>query len=379
MAEIDILLQGLRKDDDHETAVNALLEIKDVEYYLFSLAFARQNGVERISGNLKKVSDKTKIFVGIRNGITSIQSIFALQKIGINPYVVDTATSKKMFHPKIYAAYSDKSAHVILGSANLTFGGLNQNIEASSYLILDREKEKDNAFVNNLIQTLANMPMLYPEHVFQVCSPKQAVLLLQEGRLEDERLINLSFSTSSRVGKQRDTLTPIPTFIKRSSALNKKVKKLKTKLPSKGDKGVLVWESNELTERDLNIPAGDNTHATGSMYFKKGKMDAIDQRRYFRHEVFSDVAWSKDPDLSRKHLERASVNFEIIAKNISYGIHTLKLTHNTKTETKTYQQGNAMTQVHWGGAKFIIAKEDLLGRLLTLYQKDKSNYVIVID
>ena len=196
MAEIDILLQGLRKDDDHETAINALLEVEGIDNYLFSLAFARKNGVERVAENLKKVSDKTKVLIGIRNGITSIQSIFALQKAGINPYVVDTATTKKMFHPKIYAAYTDKSAHVILGSANLTFGGLNQNIEASSYLILDREKEKDNAFVTNLIQTLPR----YACSISGSCIPS---MFTQAGSLNRPGNSGDSFSLSHAASHDR--------------------------------------------------------------------------------------------------------------------------------------------------------------------------------
>ncbi len=379
MAEIEIILQGLRENDDHEKAVNKLLEIDGIEHYLFGLAFARKNGVKRISRNLKKVSDKVEIFVGIRNGITSVQSIFELQKSGISPYVIDTAANKILFHPKIYAAYTDKLAHVVLGSANLTSGGLNQNIEASSYLMLNREKKKDNAFINDLIQTFSNMPALYPEHVFQVSSPRQAVLLLQEGRLEDERLISFPSSISSNANRPRDTLVPIPVFAKRSPVSYKKAKKIKSRVPGNDRKGVLAWESRGLTKRDLNIPDGSNTHATGSMYFKKGKMADIDQRSYFRQIVFSNAGWEQDPTESRKHLERAFVKFEIVVKNVSYGVFTLKLTHNTRTTTQTYQQGNAMTQVHWGEAKSLIAKEDLLGRLLSLYKISGGNYFIVID
>jgi len=50
---------------------------------------------------------------------------------------------------------------------------------------------------------------------------------------------------------------------------------------------LLIWESGKLTERDLNIPKGSNTNPTGSMLFKKGKTEDIDQRHYFRDTVFS--------------------------------------------------------------------------------------------
>jgi hypothetical protein len=59
----------------------------------------------------------------------------------------------------------------------------------------------------------------------------------------------------------------------------------------------------------------------------------------------------------------------------------LKLSHNTKTDTASYAQNNAMTQVHWGNALALVAKEDLLGRTMYLYRKDTDppEFQIEID
>ena len=40
------------------------------------------------------------------------------------------------------------------------------------------------------------------------------------------------------------------------------------------------WESKKLKERDLNIPSGDTTNATGSMNWKQGEVKDIDQRHF---------------------------------------------------------------------------------------------------
>ena len=75
MAELKIILQGLSQNDDHETVVNELLKTSAMDNFLFSLAFVRKDGVNRIRDNLRSVADKSKVFIGIRNGITSAQSI----------------------------------------------------------------------------------------------------------------------------------------------------------------------------------------------------------------------------------------------------------------------------------------------------------------
>lgn len=377
MAEINILLQGLELDDDHDTAVNKLLLLPDIEQYLFSLAFARSNGVERISDNLEKVSDKAIIFIGIRNGITSIQSIFSLFKIGIKPYVVDTAANNLIFHPKIYAAYAEGHAHVILGSANLTYAGLNQNIEASSYIKLDRKLQTDEEYILKLVEMFTGLPSKYPDHVFQVNTPRQAVRLLREGRLEDERLTRFPSTNKLQKNKERDKLPRIPTHSKGSQKRHKATKK---KRPIKIiNKGILVWESKPLTERSLNIPQGPNTNITGDTNLGLGLMEDIDFQHYFRDVVFSNLAWSTDPSSRSPHLERARINVELVIKNISYGDYDLEVTHDPRTSTKSYAQRNAMTKIKWGDARSLVAKRDLLGRSLKLYKKDSTDFVIVID
>jgi hypothetical protein len=136
-------------------------------------------------------------------------------------------------------------------------------------------------------------------------------------------------------------------------------------------------------ERDLNIPTGTNTAATGSMGLKKGALDddSIDHRHYFRDEVFADLAWTIDPSPAKAYIERAHANFELVVKNLNYGVFNLLLSNNTNLNSRSYLQGNFMTQIHWGEAKRYIAKADLLGRILYLYRKDTTppEFTIEID
>ena len=148
--------------------------------------------------------------------------------------------------------------------------------------------------------------------------------------------------------------------------------------PIKGTK-YLVWESRPLSERDLSIPKGANTNPTGSMGFKKGLYDEIDQRHYFYDDVFNDLSWKPDTPGSKKL--RATAKFELVIKNISYGVFDLVVAHSTDTTSASYKQSNFMTQLHWAEARPLIAKQDLLGRNLYLYRKDSTppEFMIEID
>ena len=115
------------------------------------------------------------------------------------------------------------------------------------------------------------------------------------------------------------------------------------------------------------------------MLWKKGAVDDIDQRHFFRDEVFVGLDWWQDEKL--QHYERAEAYFQIVVKGLDYGQFKLRLSHNTKTDTKTYIEKNSMTQIHWGVARQVVAQPDLLGRIMSLYRKDGNppEFLIEID
>ncbi|NDV20364.1 hypothetical protein GO013_13185 [Pseudodesulfovibrio sp. JC047] len=115
------------------------------------------------------------------------------------------------------------------------------------------------------------------------------------------------------------------------------------------------------------------------MLFKKGAMEGIDQRHYFRDQVFNELDWRLDTTSGTLGKEQAEAQFQLVIRDINYGIHDLRLSHDSRTDTRTYEQRNSMTRVHWGSAKPIIAREDLLGRTLTMYRNELYHGVFVIE
>jgi len=51
--------------------------------------------------------------------------------------------------------------------------------------------------------------------------------------------------------------------------------------------------------------------------------------------------------------------FQLVIKGISYGEFDLRIAHSTDTNSRTYQQNNAMTRLSWGPARDYIARPDL--------------------
>jgi len=401
MAELELILQAAT-DATHAGAIRALLKRVTADSLLISVAFVREAGVEAIEEALKPVGAKARFFVGIRNDITTVQGIKRLLALKGRLYAVDTGSRDTIFHPKLYLAVNKQKAGLIVGSANLTFQGLNNNIEASAVVTLDMGDSKDSKFVLDTKNLFDGLVRDHPDHVFEIRNEGEADALFDSGRLSDE-LVVPALAVVTRLHKgSRDPLPRmklnrvarprLPAPIRKTSAKAASQTKAAPAPPTisaksypvaasalPADEFYLVWESKPLEERDLNIPKGATTNVTGSMSLDKGLLVGVDHRHFFYDEVFQDLKWV--PKKNQPHLLIAQANFEVVIKGVNYGKHTLTLSHNSSTQSKSYKQNNAMTNLRWKPIKDLIRNRDLMGRTLSLYRKDMKSpeYLIEID
>lgn len=396
-----ILFQGATPET-HLAAVRHVLAIPNPQTVIFSTAFMNRGGLLQIRESLEPVAAVTTIIAGIRNGITSAQGLLAALEFGCTALAVDTGSRNVIFHPKIYFARNATAARLVLGSANLTIGGLNSNIEASVTMTLDLGVKDDADFVADIQAKIAGMQADYPKHVFNVPDAAAVALLLEAGRVVDESIVaaptpggssgNRDLDTIPKMKLKtppikRPTMPPVaaaPAAVAPAPAPAAPAAAPATALVPAApvrDRLSLVWESRPLTRRYLTIPTGANTNPTGSMLFTKGAMDDIDQRHYFRDEVFNGLDWHHDTAPGKEHMERAEAQFRLIIRDVDYRVFTLRLSHNTRTDTAAYEQSNSMTQLHWGEARPLVASEDLLDRTMYLYrdETDLDLFVLEID
>lgn len=378
---MQFILQAVN-DEDHLAPAREVFGINDLQAAMISTAFMTASGLSLLQGVLEPIADRTRLFVGIRNGVTTVQSIQKALEIGCETYMVDTGSRQRIFHPKMYYARSAARAKLLLGSANLTMGGLRTNIEASVMQELD--PATDAAFLADLEGKLDAMIADYPEHVIRAVDAAQLTDFQRAGRLLDERKTRPPEPAGSSADRDLDA---VPNMALRTSPVRvgapvaPPVPPVAPAAPVARERLEQVWESNGLTRRHLNIPTGANTNPTGSMLLGVGAWAGIDQRHYFRDDVFAALGWALDTDPRTSHIERADVQMRLIIKDVDYGVRTLQLSHNTLTNTKAYEQRNSMTSLHWGDARPLVAHEDLLDRVLKLFREtdDPTRFTLEID
>ncbi|KQC09675.1 MAG: hypothetical protein APR54_12525 [Candidatus Cloacimonas sp. SDB] len=73
----------------------------DSDKILICSAFVRKKVIALIENELRNISEKVKIFVGIRNSVTSVQALDKLLDLGLELYAVDTSKkSNEILHSK---------------------------------------------------------------------------------------------------------------------------------------------------------------------------------------------------------------------------------------------------------------------------------------
>lgn len=372
------------------------LQTPDIQRIVISVAFVNEEGVRLLEEYLPQHPSSAVFFCGIRNDITSYQGIARLLNLGHTVYLVDTGSRGRIFHPKIYLARGSRLARIIIGSGNLTLGGLNNNVEAGIGLELKLDVQDDDAFILAIEKQFDDLPSAYPENVIRVTELAELDMLRESGRLLDEEETSTPRPTKTNHSVTSDTVPRInlPVNIKYRTIKRSSKKAAKNNATAQkpavaaspnpivsisSTNLVLVWQSKPLGERNLNIPRGDNTHATGSLGLDKGLLDsAIDHRHYFRDEVFSALSWARDSDST---IERATAMFQLVIKNQFQGEFETTIRHSADTSSVSYAQRNTMTYLSWGDMKNIISKPDYIGRTLSLYS-DETNlkkFVLEVD
>lgn len=345
MPRLELLLQGVT-EETHAQALQRLLARPGIERVVMSVAFVSEGGVRMAEAALRPHAAVTQAFAGVRNDVTSYQGLVRLHALlGAGLHTVDTGRRRVVYHPKLVLARAGRWTGLLVGSANLTGGGMHDNIEAGVLL------ELENGEADALEARLLGLPAEFPENVRAVGGVGDLDRLLAEGLVIDERVRRANEAGRPETGER------VPPMRLRTPA-----RPMRRRVAARLE---LVWESKPLTRRDLTIPGAEGTHATGSMNLDKGLLDAdVDHRHYFRDEVFAGLSWRPRTGTVEEAVARVALRL----KGVDAGIFEVAISHTTSTASAAYRQRNAMTRLRWGAMRDWIAREDLIGRTLSLYR-----------
>lgn len=237
------------------TVLKAALTGQILPFHTFraAVAFVKRSGVQHIQAELRQfvqAEGKAQIVVGIdqlgssQEGLTGLLN--AVGKIG-SIWINRTVETYVTFHPKVYLFISNDAALLIVGSGNLTEGGLYTNDEASLVYWLDLQKSEDQTLLREINANLDRW-----------CDVAEGNALLLTTDLLNELVTAGLIPTEEKGAKETDealaaaplaslqpTISPAYTFFKKSTA---KRSAPRTKTVPKPKKPILPPKESRLPE-----------------------------------------------------------------------------------------------------------------------------------
>lgn len=251
---------------------NCLIELLDSsDYHTLNIvvAFAKNSGVLRIKDAFERFREQggvINIYVGIDMGGTSYEALTALL-LHTNTLNVVHSENSQTFHPKIYQFLGKDKGLIVVGSHNLTAGGLWTNFESSVFIPLDGASTNSSLIMGleNYIGQLASLK----DSFMSISTQGDIDKLLQNGYVFKEiaeQVKRLKTKTENKSGERlfgNGISAKMPDIAKYKPQSEKKKKERELEVsttptePSlilQSDEGQTIWfETRKMTGGSRNI------------------------------------------------------------------------------------------------------------------------------
>lgn len=373
------------------------------------VAWAKRSGLLRAESDLRRITARggsLELVVGISEGGATRQGLELAREIFDSVHVVHDH-SGRTFHPKLYVADGVGRAIVMIGSNNLTAGGIYYNYEAGSILELDLSDIDDRDYleaVEDLISKITSDSDICIELTDAVLDELIANSRYRIGNEDESRVPRISevpenLDADIDIEVVGTSASEAPSIFGKSQVPKKSAAALpnarsynstqgssaSTGLPARPQPGGLVesipdalvelrW-FKKMSNSDAQQRGTPNTQVTGNLKLTEARLP-IDHMTFFRYIFFSDCNWA-GKEVARGIKEEAIVPFHIVADGGSLGEYSLKIDH---ADYRVASQGNVATWLHWGNDLSQYLRDNShVGDYVTLERRTNGTYALIIS
>ena len=226
MADFKYIMQGFQKDINFFDEIKEVLETEDYTSIWILTAFVNERAICNLMPSIKKSKADISFIIGIRNNVSTYQALKCLINMKVSVFVFDTARIESIFHAKVIVGSGTNSAKVICGSANITTGGLANNIEAGIISKLNLRCESDEKFLTEVREYIDNIIHNYPQNVKKISEDRELDELYEQGLVVDEnqRKLRNNFFCASKEKQEKSIVSRFPLVNKKLLSFGKKQK-----------------------------------------------------------------------------------------------------------------------------------------------------------
>jgi hypothetical protein len=261
-------------------------------------AFANRKAVQHLASYIVQAKSRgaeINIIVGVDLQSTTAEALREIISLGVDAKVFHSNLAWNTFHPKIYFFEAKEKAELLIGSNNLTEGGLFTNYEAATrttYYFPEDENEYISA--KKSLERYLNPSGV----IVQPLTEELIETLIARGEVPTEKQAReIRKQTQTRIKTKKDA--PKSPFgseklkhpPKPTKQFEFKKEKAKFKLPTLGR---LVWQKSKLPASDVQRQIGN---VTGGLRLTQAKWKdsegmPINQTTYFRNDIMPPENWT---------------------------------------------------------------------------------------
>lgn len=370
--------------------------IKEKQYckkIIFISAFVSLKTILRLRDNLlnqKEYGAEIIFNVGIDLYGTSKNVLEELVQWNCNTWLTHNAYPRVTFHSKIYCIETEKEAHVVIGSNNLTEGGMFSNYETSTIVKfnLPIEEQEYQSYIEKIKDLInpQNSEVSKKLNIDLIEQLSKAGLIKNEKEARKYSEKNKQYGPGNSFSDFKNPFGTEPIKYPPLLGIHLRQKKLSKvtfdstnknfTLEESIPKGVLVWKK-KLPASDV-LQVSGNTNSVGGVRLTQAHFEIygkrINQTQYFR-QLFDDYDWEQKGDYSDQ--EHTFIPMRVRIGEEDFGINRFEISHKPSGEAG---QGNYTTQLHWGKLFSLkIRERKLKGWFLHIYETPYSEYDFFLD
>ena len=374
---------GTNLDDWFATVLEAALQ--EPSHLTLVVAWAKRSGLQRIQPDLDAIREhggSVSIIVGISEGGATRQGLELAMQVADRVDIFHDPAGRT-FHPKVYTFRSDTLSKLLIGSNNMTAGGLYGNYEAG------------------ISVTAENDDLLFAqveEWISRLRADKECCIRLDQTVLTqivaDERYRIGDEELERSAGAKSPALPTAPdSFLFKPSNSPKKTARRHPRLHPTGagngvdsattgqsqsgrssDGEILREWSKKLKRSDAQqLGTSTTTNLTGALRLTQNR-HPIDRATYFREDFFGREIWYKDKDDPNLEYTEIVADVEVLGQYL--GSMSFRVDHDLTRESG---QHNFTTDLKWGPMNALLRSTSYVDRWVLLQQLEVGYRLLILD
>lgn len=376
-----------------------------------AVAWAKRSGIGRVWDVLEEFraqGGKVLIILGVSEGGATKEGLELVLQLADESYVFHDP--RRTFHPKVYFGSSTGKRSLLVGSSNLTAGGLSWNYEASMWIEWGAGEGEDitdevSAWFDGLIAEPGSCSPMTPQLIADLENSRDITIgsEARARRVQKKKSDTPEDNDSAIASTISGLFKPVLAGLRKLPGLSAKIAPIGGSTGSTGGKrprgaarsgpGAPTSAQPPALVGPAPLPMGDvqrrwykqldNTAAqqvksaksnpTGNLRLSR-EAAAIDHKVYFRDDFFGGLPWT--PTEGKATEQEVVVGFHTWIDGTDFGIQDLRVSHD---RARISGQANVSTVLHWGVLGHELRATNYIGLYISLERTTANEYNLVIS